>query len=119
VPFALQDRHTNEASLEAAVTATVAAIKGAAKPLWLGGPRLRKKGRREAFFAAAGAFWLRWGGGFGVGLGGGGGLMVVVLGLGGVVGVGGAMWGGGRFTRGCLCFECVGLCGRCDGNLER
>lgn len=53
VPFALQDRHTNKASLEAAVKATVAAIKGAAKPLWLGGPRLRKKGRREAFFAAA------------------------------------------------------------------
>lgn len=55
MPFALQGRHTNAASLEAAVSAAVAAIGAAAKPLWLGGPRLRARGRRAAFLAAAGA----------------------------------------------------------------
>lgn len=53
VPFALRDRHTNAESLKRAVDASVAAIKGVVKPLWLGGPRLRARGRRHAFLAAA------------------------------------------------------------------
>jgi hypothetical protein len=45
VPFALAEKHTNKASLEAAVAAAVQAIKGATKPIWLGGPRLRARQR--------------------------------------------------------------------------
>lgn len=55
MPFALASKHTNAASLDAAVAATLAALRGAAKPLWLAGPRLRARGRRGAFLAAAGA----------------------------------------------------------------
>lgn len=54
MPFALAAKHTNTASLAAAVKAAAAAINGAVKPLWLGGPRLRHRGRRGAFTAAAG-----------------------------------------------------------------
>ncbi|WIA22010.1 hypothetical protein OEZ85_004364 [Tetradesmus obliquus] len=56
IPFALDAGHTNQQSLRAAVAATVKALEGSIKPVLLGGPRLRARGRRGAFLALADAF---------------------------------------------------------------
>ncbi|KAF6251991.1 pyruvate decarboxylase-like protein [Scenedesmus sp. NREL 46B-D3] len=56
IPFALDAGHTNQQSLKAAVAATVKALEGATKPVLLGGPRLRARGRAAGFLALADAF---------------------------------------------------------------
>eukprot|EP00879_Flechtneria_rotunda_P011355 GHRR01011860.1.p1 GENE.GHRR01011860.1~~GHRR01011860.1.p1 ORF type:complete len:497 (+),score=161.61 GHRR01011860.1:184-1674(+) len=53
IPFAINISHTNEQSLKAAVDAAVQVLDKSIKPVLLAGPRLRPRGRREAFLELA------------------------------------------------------------------